>query len=131
MDMRNVKKMALIGITCLPLMANATGLTIINNTSHDSTSIINNGGCSAALLGESGISRAHSPTFVTEFKMKLACGKNKTACQAKVFMSADCSGPSIATVKLNLSSGIFDVENQNIGGYVVSGSQFQATIDGA
>lgn len=114
----------------MPLYVTAADLTIINNTNHDSTSLINNGACSD-ILGANGITRAHSTNVVPESVIAKGCITNKRNCQANVHMTSNCTGPAVATVLLDVKTGIKSVTpSGNTQGYVVSGNGFTASIDG-
>lgn len=109
------------------------GLKITNNTDKDSTSKINDGSCSSSVLGESGITRAHSTNEVSNAKIRVACVANRENCRADVYMTTVCekSGqPRVATVILNVNTGIKDVQmNTEIDNpYVITYSGFSATI---
>lgn len=139
----SIKKTAfLVGAlicTALPLqvqaqtITTAEGLRITNNTDFDSTSKINGLSCSSSVLGESGITRAHSTNEVSNGKIRVACALNRENCKADVYMSTDCekSGkPRIATVILSVNTGIKEV-NMNTGienPYIITYSGFTATI---
>ena len=108
----------------------AASLTIINNTNHDSTSILNNGACSD-ILGPSGISHAHNTNVVPEAILNKGCIFNKANCKAEVHMTNNCSGPAIATVTFDVKTGIKSVVPGNTSeGYAVSGNGFTASLDG-
>ncbi|OGT54084.1 MAG: hypothetical protein A3F43_05645 [Gammaproteobacteria bacterium RIFCSPHIGHO2_12_FULL_42_10] len=119
-------------IICLPLCTVEAGdLTIINNTGHDSTSVINNGPCSANILGDVGITHAHTTNVVPETTVIKACIFNKSNCTAAVHMTNNCSGPVVATVVLDVKKGIKEIRSSSTSeGYVMSGSNFTATLEG-
>lgn len=83
----------------------ASDLTIVNDTNRDSTSIINHGLCST-ILGDSGVTKAHSTNVVAASTVKKACFFNKTNCQADVYMTNNCTGPKVATVIFDISTGV-------------------------
>ena len=124
-----------VGI-CLPLLAQAD-LTLNNNTKQDSTSRINGGLCTSSIpvLVKLGIGIAKAGTSITikTPELKVACFANETNCRADVYMTTVCekSGqPRVATVILNVNTGIKDVQmNTDIDNpYVITYSGFSATI---
>ena len=134
-----IKKIAIIVSTilcaALPFQAQARGeaLRITNNTNLDSTSKINGGSCSSSVLGESGITRAHSTNEVSNIKLRVACALNRENCVADVYMTTVCekSGqPKVATVVFSVNSGIKSVVmNTEIDNpYVITYSGFTTTI---
>lgn len=123
--------------TALPIHAQAEnlikveGLRITNNTDQDSTSKINGGSCSSSVLGEAGITRAHSTNEVSNAKIRVACVANRENCRADVYMTTVCekSGqPKVATVILSVNTGIKEVQVEAGSPYVISYSGFTATI---
>ncbi|HTM63677.1 MAG TPA: hypothetical protein VL360_04165 [Gammaproteobacteria bacterium] len=107
------------------------GLRITNNTDLDSTSVINSKRCSSDVLGEGGITRAHSTNEVSSIKIKLACGLNRENCTADVYMTANCnkSGqPPIARVILDVNKGIKSVVPANNSPFVLTFNGFDASI---
>jgi len=72
-------------------------LTITNATKLDSTSKSNGLFCSTK-LGNIGITRAGTTNYVQRRLVFLACANNPTNCQTEVYLTTNCSGPSIATV---------------------------------
>ena len=121
----------LITSVCLSSMAFASDLTLINHSNHDSTSVMNNGPCSADILGDKGVTRAHSINVVPDKILNTACILNKLNCKAEVHMTSDCTGPIIATVILDVKKGIKSITpSKNTDGYTVTGSGFTATVDG-
>lgn len=115
------------GMTSLPLAAQA-GLTIVNNTSKDSTSIINDGMCSNSLSG--GVTKAHSTNKVSDIVIGIACLGHSSNCKADVYMSNDCSGDKVSTVMFDTKKGIYNIENVDETRYKVSGSGFTVKLDG-
>ena len=123
---KSLCKTVLAVMVCLsPLTVSANALTITNNTKLDSTCIINDGVCST-ILGEGGITRAGHTNVIAESKMKLACIFHLSNCKADVYMTDNCTGPKVATVMMDLSTGIksidiFDNRYQaNFSGFTVS-----------
>ena len=120
--------MIAIGMGAAGIAAAKSDLTIINNTNYDSTSIINNGACST-ILGDSGITRAHSTNVVSAMKIAMACFTNPANCKADVYMTANCSGPVVATVIFDTKTGIKSktVYDQS---FVLTGGGFHIILDG-
>lgn len=85
-------------------------LTITNNSSEDSTSVINGNKCSSIVLGEKGITRAHSTNVVDNRAIVMACITSPFNCKADVYMTANCTGEKIATAYLHTKNGIDHVE---------------------
>jgi hypothetical protein len=114
-------------------MAGGEALVITNHTDLDSTSKINGFSCSSSILGEAGITRAHSTNSVSNTKLRVACFANRENCVADVYMTSVCekSGQNkIATVVFSVNSGIKSVvmENEATNPYVISPSGFSVTI---
>jgi len=129
-----MKNKLLFGLLTLSIavtsIAVAGDLTIINNTNHDSTSVINGGACSN-LLGSEGVTKAHSSNVVPEKIINKACMFNRINCRAEVHMTNDCSGPVVAIVTFDVRTGIKNVTLVNQSeGYIASGSGFTASIEG-
>lgn len=119
-----------VGISSLPLFAyGANALTIKNNTGQDSTAVINNGGCSANLMGEAGITRAHQERTIESFYVWYACYANPHNCKADVYMTSDCSGPRIATVLFDTDTGIKNISMLS-NNYAFIGNGFRVEING-
>lgn len=111
-----------------PLTANAGDLIVNNHTDYDSTSIINNGSCST-ILGEMGISRKHTDhNVVPDSKVRFACFLNKKNCKADVYMSANCTGPKIATVLFDVDTGIKSIQMLDPK-FQIIGSGFTTTME--
>jgi len=104
-----ISVLAAISAGCLPLAAQASALTVVNNTDHDSTTVTNGFMCSSKLPGGNGITRAHTTNVISENTINIACLRNKENCKADVYMSNNCSGPIVATVIFSTKSGIKDV----------------------
>lgn len=117
-----------IAACSMPLIAQAADLTIVNNTNRDSTSVINNGACST-ILGEHGITRAHSTNVVPSMTVAFACLMNRSNCRADVYMTNNCSGPVVATAFFDVKTGIKSVTMYD-NSYAVSGGGFGITITG-
>lgn len=130
MDFKNlfISGMAALSIA-LPLSANAN-LTIINNTSQDSTSIINNGACSNTLPGGIGITRAHSVNVIPDIIITSACFFTPHNCKADIYMTNNCSGLRISSATFDTTTGITSV-TPAIGGYqIVQNGPFSITMNG-
>ncbi len=92
--------------------AHAISLKTINHTHFDSTSVMNNGVCST-ILGDSGITPAGQEKDISDFLVKKACITNQLHCKADVYLTRNCSGPKVATVTLNVNTGIESVTMNN------------------
>jgi hypothetical protein len=135
--MKFIKKMSIIALATsmlLPVVSSAgllgSGLKIQNNTNQDSTSIINNGLCSAKILGpKDGVTKAHGHSDITPFQLALACIGHSNDCHADVYMTNNCTGPIVGTVEFSTSTGIqsFNVLDPK---YQLQGTGFYAQIDG-
>jgi hypothetical protein len=113
-------------LLALPITARAD-LTIVNNTDQDSTSIVNGGACST-ILGEIGITRAHSSNTLDYIIMRIACGMHPNDCVADVYMTDNCSGPKVATVTMDINKGISTI--QETGAYsLTQDSPFKLEIN--
>lgn len=114
----------------LPLCASADNLFLYNFTKSDSTAIINNGFCSSDI----GIIIKHDlkiPTEVDEGIVWAACQRHEDDCEGAVYNTSNCSGPKIATIHLNTSTGI--IEDKTVvydSSYTVLANGFQVTLAG-
>lgn len=114
----------------IPFQAQAGDLIANNRTNFDSTTVTNGAVCST-ILGETGISRAHTEgNVIPDRKVRLACGLRKHDCVAAVKMTANCTGRTIATVVFDVDKGIVSItpaagETQ----FKVSGSGFVSTVE--
>tara|TARA_R110000868_G_scaffold58131_5_gene179581 strand:+ start:555 stop:956 length:402 start_codon:yes stop_codon:yes gene_type:complete len=130
----SIKYIALIAAVtisaALPLQASAGDLTTNNRTDFDSTSIVNNGACST-ILGEVGISRAHTDGNVApDKKVKFACILNKHNCKADVYMTANCTGTKAATVYFDVDTGVkADKTIIHDNRFTIAGNGFDITIE--
>jgi hypothetical protein len=124
-------------LLAMPIAAYAD-LTIINNTTEDSTSIINDGICSAApLFGEFGVTKAKRTNVVPQKTLNIACFFYPSNCKADIFMnpppaagqSETCNGTPIATVIMNMNSGITSINMKAGSHYKISANGFYLTID--
>jgi hypothetical protein len=95
-------------LIALPITARAD-LTIVNNTDYDSTSVVNGGACST-ILGQAGITKAHSSNTLDYILMRIACGMHPSDCVAEVYMTDNCSGPVVATVTMDIDNGISNIQ---------------------
>jgi hypothetical protein len=97
-----------VGMVSLsPLALAVQPLTLHNNTDFPSTTVANNGPCSNILAD--GVTPAHtSPEGhqVSVKSIKAACILNPRNCNARVYLSGNCSGPVIANVTFDIDSGI-------------------------
>lgn len=128
---KRVFQIAAIFCVALPIHAQTLDatLTITNKTDFDSTSIINNGGCSAK-LGPNGITRAHSTNVVPDKIVRLSCLRSPNNCTAVVYLTTNCSGAPIYTVVFDVDKGIksanpIDPEHNN---FQISYSGFSITL---
>lgn len=108
-------------LIALPLLAQAD-LVIVNKTNHDSTSIINGGGCSADLLPDGkGITPAGQTNTIPSFGVSVAC-LGTFPCTGDVYMTNDCSGPVVATVTITEDNTVSDIQpGKDAQGYSVTG----------
>jgi len=107
-----LKKLAGVGAMVIGVTVAAPAyadLTIVNNTDYDSTCIVNDGACST-ILGDIGITHAHSTNSLDYVLLRIACGLHPDNCHADVYMSNDCSGPKVGTVVMNINDGISSIE---------------------
>ncbi len=121
-------KMAAIALACLPIIASASDLTLVNNTNRDSTSVINNGVCST-ILGSAGVTKAHTTNVVPESKINMACILNRTNCKADVYMTNNCSGKVVATVTMDTKSGVKAVAMKD-NTYKIMAQGFRVEMEG-
>jgi hypothetical protein len=128
----SVKKMLSIGLLAISFStASHAVLNIMNNSNKDSTAIINGGMCSSAALGDSGITKAHSPNTISDFVIWYTCRATPHDCKADVYMTKDCyaSGASkVATVVFDTQIGIKSISSFS-DEFIVSGSAFSMQIN--
>jgi hypothetical protein len=121
-----------MSMSSISMMAYAGDLHLINNTNFDSTSIINSGMCSSSLLGNNGITKAHGTNTVADSMVKMACLKISDPkglnCTADVYMNKNCSGKKVATVVLDVSTGVKKVTVHS-SEYKITASGFNIQMD--
>lgn len=115
-----LKKLKLLGATSLslcllsvPLVAKAD-LTIDNQTFFPSTSKINNQSGNAQCsntIPVYGITQPQTKNVIPQGIIWGACLANLHACSAEVYMSDNCTGPAVATVVFDISTGIQSISN--------------------
>jgi hypothetical protein len=129
MKLRNIFTSILaVGTICLsPFALAVQPLTIHNNTDFPSATIANNGPCSNIL--SDGVTQPHSTNVVGEKSIKAACILNKENCDARVYLSANCTGPVVARVLFSINTGIKTVTNEPGSDYCIKGSGFEVTLD--
>lgn len=126
---KSIKTLLIIAGCSMALSAHAK-LTITNNTKLDSTSIIEDGMCSADLPGGTGVTKAGTTNEISDFIIGLACW-NHPICKAEVYMDAKCTGPHIATVFFDTGSGDITYTMLPEGdGYQLLTDKFAVTLNG-
>lgn len=120
-----------VGISSISINALAQDLYTTNNTKLDSTCRTNDNLCSTDILGAAGITKAGEQRKKTSgTQLKLACIKNLRDCKADIYMSNNCSGNKIATIKFDtLGNGVKSIEI-NDPQYNITGNNFEITISG-
>jgi len=101
---------AALSIATTAVYANTTGkydITIANNSNAAATAFAGNSPCSNA-AGKKGIIQPHSQVTVPGFAIGMYCTAD---CVAKVYMSENCTGKSIASVVVNIKEGIKSIQN--------------------
>jgi len=122
------KSIIAVGTICLSSLALAgQPLTIHDNTDFPSTTIANNGPCSSIL--SDGVTQAHTTNVVSEKSIKAACILNKENCDARVYLSNNCSGAFIAHVVFSINTGIKKIDNEAGSDYCIKGSGFDVILD--
>jgi hypothetical protein len=120
-------------IAALAFQAHAGNLVADNFTNFDSTTVTNSNICST-ILGQAGIARAHTVgNIISDAQVKRACGRHKHDCVAEVHMTANCKGRTVATVKFDVDTGIYEIVNHRTNPdaepqFIVSGSGFHSTV---
>lgn len=97
-----------LSLCSLPLYAHAA-ISIINNTGQNSTAVINGTCSSMSILGESGITKAHSSNTISDTVLWWACHSTPSNCIADVYMSTDCGlsgAKKVATILYDEDAGI-------------------------
>lgn len=98
---------AVSALSLSPLALAVQPLVIHNNTDFPSSTVANNGPCSSIL--SDGVTPPHTPPqghTVSVKSIRAACILNSENCSARVYMTRDCSGPSIANVVFSINTGI-------------------------
>lgn len=120
-----------IGISSVSMLAQASDLTLTNNTDLNVTSYINGKRCSTDIPDGTGVTKPHSKNKVKELYVILACRDNRESCAADVHLSSDCSGSKIATVVINSKNYTVTSINMNTADYVITPSGFGFILDPA
>ncbi len=144
--MKSIKLLTTVAATCLSLSATLVAhaatspkpaaLQFSNNTTSDITTKLDNGGCSADLLGPAegilkpGAAPLKLPTALTDAGNLCNFVGGATSCSVAVYADDDCKGTPIATASvdknyalINKSGAINYYQTKNAGGtsYVVVG----------
>jgi len=105
----------------------AQTLYIHNNTDFPSTTVANNGPCSSIL--KDGVTQPHSTNPVSEGSLKAACIKNKENCDARVYLTSNCTGPVTAKVVFSITTGIKSHETIDANYCLKVNGPFDITMD--
>ncbi|GEM_PF-3852668 len=123
----------LAGCMSMPFLAQAgaQNLSLLNCTNKPSTVITNKGACSTSLPDGKGVTPANpyypscdntAAWIVPGGDVDTACkfGSSGGVCTADVYMTNNCSGGIVATIKLHLDSGQIDVVQINDPNYHIT-----------
>lgn len=115
----------MIVITFLPFLTYA-GVDINNHTDFYGTGNVKNGSCSSE-LGDRGIIKPHGKLSLNTAEIIYLCGYK--TCETFLFLTNNCTGEKLATVKMNAYKGVQNIINHKPTEYVVSGGGSSITID--
>lgn len=118
-----------LGVSCGSMYAQAAAsdLTLINNTDHESTAILNNNHICSSWLGV--VTHPHDKSTVSASTLDLACGKNAAFCRADVYLTKDCSGPIVGVVYFDITNLGFISRSMNDSSYDIKGARFTVSMD--
>ena len=129
-----ISSLVLLTALSSPVVASAlsigNSLTIRNHTNHDSTSIINDGRCSVDVLHEGGVTRKHTDKTIPAAALLAACLGHFSDCKADVYMTDNCTGAKVAVVHFSIYTGIIQPIVTLDPSYIMTGTGFEAQIDG-
>lgn len=123
--MKLKKVIALPILSLFPFFAYANSITVNNNTNAYAT--VHVGTLCSSEAGSAGVGKPHEPMIIPQLILDKYCKNN---CTVDVYMSDDCSKEKIATAFVDQHNGILNITNDNVDGYLVSGSKYLASIDG-
>ena len=127
MKLKSLIPLMVLIFTSTTLFADQVAITLTNNTKTYATAFIGKVGCTAdygdwGIIGPNGDSRTIPQFIVDRF-----CGNS---CESAIYMTKNCSGPKIATARIEKKNGIVAITNHNVDGYVVSGGGKSAQVNG-
>lgn len=112
-----------MAFSAIPLAAFADPavFSITNNTSYDTTFIINHGDCSVDLMGVAGLIKANTWNSISPDVLNNLCGNAKNNCVIDIYMTKQnkCDGSPVATIVLDTQKGISSVDNKKVNGFFV------------
>lgn len=122
---------ALLGLPVASFADNNSDLFIINNTGSYVTTTISQFICSSSVLGDDGITNPNSSKTISAKNLSTACILHTHKCHAEVHLSKDCSGPAIAAVDFDISTGVIpgSIIQRDSSHYTLSGSGFHVILD--
>ena len=124
MQIKNWVALSILTISVTPIVAFAAdNLEIWNNTTSDISFKINQGDCSATILGKDGLVKAQNWNSVDIGAVTSLCGNNATNCVVDLYTTGDCSGPIVGSATMDTSKGISAVDSKKVNGIFVSKKQ--------
>ena len=124
MKIKNWIVFSLIAMSMAPLSTFAAdNLVIWNDTNSDATFKINQGDCSASILGKDGLVKSQNWSSVDIGAVTSLCGESATSCVVDIYMTGDCSGPIVGTATMDTTKGISAVDSKKVNGVFVSKKQ--------
>lgn len=120
------KKLALtLIITTLPVISFAD-ITLVNNTDLYGTAALSMSPCSSR-AGDRGIIPPHGTLTVPQSILNSFC--SLWSCDAHIYATKDCSGKEMATITVNSSDGITNIQNNVSDQYTITGGGMSIQID--
>ena len=114
------RRLAVLLVGFIPLAPFADNLEIWDDTDYNATFRVNQGDCSAVVLGKDGLTKAKSWSNVDMGAVISLCDKNQDKCSVDIYMTDDCTGSIVGTAIMNTAEGITSVESKKVDGFFVS-----------
>lgn len=100
-------------------------ITIMNNTDATGTGKFNS--ICSGVLGDKGKAKPHHPFTVSKSILAMFCNPN---CTAHIYLNDTyCTGAELATVQINIDTGITNVDNHDTKHYTITPNGDTVTID--
>ncbi len=114
------RSIAIAAFFAFPLLSFAGyGFYVANDTTYDGSYKAGTK-CSTTEFGVAGLATKKSLSGINDTLTATLCGDAKTNCVMDVYMTKDCSGPTIATVTFDQDKGIVNLDIKKGTGFVVN-----------